>query len=232
MNGAMPFLEAGRTGNGDLYEHQYPDFPLPRLLFGFRIEDSGRISGINIGVPDLGKLTPDTRMFVYPFSNVSRFAMCTGANSLHTFNPPAAREPSLLYPVPAGQRRLLSGTRQPAENGTSRSAGASADKDRRYYYDHVLVPMPKYNAEGLYLTMGGTKMTNEQAAALVPAFTANDRVACAPHHKDKSKGQVAAYVDSGDSGPLWTLCFCRENWQNRFCTVRERTTLRPHRFAS
>ena len=61
---------------------EYPDFPLPRLLFGFRIEDSGRISGINIGVPDLGKLTPDTRMFVYPFSNVSRFAMCTGANSL------------------------------------------------------------------------------------------------------------------------------------------------------
>ena len=37
---------------------EYPDFPLPRLLFGFRIEDSGRISGINIGVPDLGKLRP------------------------------------------------------------------------------------------------------------------------------------------------------------------------------
>ncbi len=64
------------------YENtEYKDFPLPRLVFGFHL-DGERIKSVNLGVPDEGRLTPKTRMFVYPFSNVSGFRLCCGANRL------------------------------------------------------------------------------------------------------------------------------------------------------
>ena len=37
---------------------EYKDFPLPRLIFGFTVESSGRISQVKLGVPALGKLSP------------------------------------------------------------------------------------------------------------------------------------------------------------------------------
>lgn len=122
---------------------EYPDFPLPRLLFGFRIEDSGRISGVNIGVPDLGKLTPDTQMFFYPFSNVSRFHMCTGANSLPHIQSlqQLSNLPYYILSLPDNDdfyqernNRLGMGHRDLLEH--------LRDKNRQYYYDQVLVPMP------------------------------------------------------------------------------------------
>ena len=60
---------------------EYKDFPLPRLVFGFKL-DGERITTVNLGVPDEGMLTPKTRMFVYPFSNVSGFRLCCGSNRL------------------------------------------------------------------------------------------------------------------------------------------------------
>lgn len=122
---------------------EYPDFPLPRLLFGFRIEDSGRISGVNIGVPNLGKLMPDTQMFFYPFSNVNRFSMCTGANSLPHIQSlqQLANLPYYILSLPDNDdfyqersNQLKMGHRDLLEH--------LRDKDRQYYYDHVLVPMP------------------------------------------------------------------------------------------
>lgn len=122
---------------------EYPNFPLPRLLFGFRVEDSGRISGVNIGVPDLGKLTLDTRMFVYPFSNVNRFSMCTGSNSLPHIQSlqQLANLPYYILSLPDNDdfyqernNKLGLGHRDLLEH--------LRDKDRQYYYDHVLVPMP------------------------------------------------------------------------------------------
>ena len=59
----------------------YSDFPLPRLVFGFSLKN-GRITGVNLGVTEEGMLTPKSRMFVYPFSNVSGFRLCCGANRL------------------------------------------------------------------------------------------------------------------------------------------------------
>lgn len=122
---------------------EYPNFPLPRLLFGFCIEDSGRISGVNLGVPDLGRLTPDTRMFCYPFSNVNRFHMCTGANSLPHIKSLQQLEnlPYYILSLPDNDdhytersNRLKMGHRDLLEH--------LAGKDRQYYYDQVLVPMP------------------------------------------------------------------------------------------
>ena len=122
---------------------EYPDFPLPRLLFGFRIEDSGRISGINIGVPDLGKLTPNTRMFFYPFSNVNRFSMCTGANAL-----PHIQSLQQLSTLPYYILSLPDNDDRYQERNNRLGLGHRdllehlRDKDRQYYYDQVLVPMP------------------------------------------------------------------------------------------
>lgn len=122
---------------------EYSDFPLPRLLFGFRVESSGRISGVNIGVPDLGKLTPETKMFFYPFSNVNRFYMCTGANSLPHIKSLQQLEnlPYYILSLPDNDdfyqernNRLKMGHRDLLEHLRS--------KDRKYYYDQVLVPMP------------------------------------------------------------------------------------------
>ncbi len=122
---------------------EYPNFPLPRLLFGFRIEKSGRISGVNMGVPALGKLTPDTQMFYYPFSNVSRFSLCTGANTLPHIQSlqQLSNLPYFILSLPDNDdhytdqnNRLGLGHRDLMEH--------LRDKDRNYYYEHVLLPMP------------------------------------------------------------------------------------------
>lgn len=122
---------------------EYSDFPLPRLLFGFRLEESGRISGVNMGVPNLGKLTPDTQMFCYPFSNVSRFSLCTGANSLPHIQSlqQLSNLPYYILSLPDNDdhyterhNRLNLGHRDLLEH--------LRDKDRKYYYEQVLVPMP------------------------------------------------------------------------------------------
>ena len=64
-------------------------------------------------------------------------------------------------------------------------------------------------------------MTNEQAAALQYPFTANEIEWRVLHTtKDKSKGQVAAYVDSRAIQDRLDAVLGRENWQNRFCTVQ------------
>lgn len=122
-----------------IYEH----FPLPRLLFGFMVESSGRISMVNLGVPALGKLTDSTPMYFYPFSNVSRFSLCTGANTLPNMKSLQSLQnlPYYILSLPDNDdyyqernNRLGLGHRDLMEH--------LRDKDRQYYYDHVLVPMP------------------------------------------------------------------------------------------
>ena len=73
------------------YGSLYPNFPLPKLVFGFSITKENRINQCRLGVVgNEGNLKPTTPMFVYPFSNVSGTNLCTGNNilpkceSLHT----------------------------------------------------------------------------------------------------------------------------------------------------
>ena len=122
---------------------KYTDFPIPRLVFGFTVESSGRISAVNLGVSDLGKLTPETKMFYYPFSNVNRFSLCTGANSLpHIHSLQSLQNlPEYILALPdnddyyqESHNRLKLGHRDLLEH--------LRDKDRQYYYDSILVPMP------------------------------------------------------------------------------------------
>lgn len=122
---------------------EYKDFPLPRLLFGFKVESSGRISEVKLGVPALGKLKPDTIMYYYPFSNVSRFSLCTGTNALPNIKTLQSLEnlPNYIISLPDNDdyyqdehTKLKLGHRDLLEY--------LKDKDRQYYYDEVLIQMP------------------------------------------------------------------------------------------
>lgn len=122
---------------------EYKNFPLPRLIFGFKVESSGRISEVKLGVPAPGKLKPDTKMYYYPFSNVSRFALCTGANVLPNIKTLQSLEnlPGYIISLPDNDDHYQ-------DNHTKLNLGHRdllehlRDKDRQYYYDKVLIPMP------------------------------------------------------------------------------------------
>jgi len=125
-------------------ETEYKDFPLPRLIFGFMIESSGRISKINLGVPAPGKLTMETPMYYYPFSNVSKFALCTGTNSLPTIKSLQSLQhlPEFILSWPDNDDWYYSKYNK-FEMERRDLMEHLRDKDRQYYYDSVLVPMPK-----------------------------------------------------------------------------------------
>lgn len=136
----MEFPE--KTATVTYMNTEYKDFPLPRLLFGFCVESSGRISGVNLGVPALGKLTPETQMYYYPFSNVNRFYLCTGSNSLPHIKAlqQLSNLPYFILSLPDNDdyykehnNRLGLGHRDLLEH--------LQDKDQNYYYEQVLVPM-------------------------------------------------------------------------------------------
>ena len=59
---------------------EYKHFPIPRLVFGFVINGETILS-VRLGVAEPGKITPKTKMYIYPFSNVSGFNLCCGTNS-------------------------------------------------------------------------------------------------------------------------------------------------------
>lgn len=121
----------------------YERFPIPRFVFGFSVEQSGKIAQVNLGVPADEKLTSKTKMFRYPFSNVSRFDMCTGANPL-----PKIKSLTQLENLPYFILGLPDNDDHYNDNNNCMKMSHRdlmehlRDKDRRYYYEHVLVPMP------------------------------------------------------------------------------------------
>ena len=126
------------------FQTEYKDFPLPRLIFGFTIESEGRISAVNLGVPALGKLTLDTPMFYYPFSNVLNFSLCTGNNTLPKIKTLQSLRnlPDFVLSWPDNDDRYNS-KHNKLEMERRDLMEHLKDKNRQYYYDSVLVPMPK-----------------------------------------------------------------------------------------
>ena len=125
---------------------EYSDFPLPRLVFGFKVENSGRLSRVMLGVTENGILRESSKMYIYPFSNVSKsnFSVCTGQNSLPDIKQPYSltNMPDYILSLPdnddhfsSSHNKLNLGHRELMEH--------LRDKSPEYYYTDVLIPSGK-----------------------------------------------------------------------------------------
>lgn len=70
---------------------EYPDFPIPRLVFCFKyMPVEKKVAGCYVCVTKDERLTPDTPLYHYPFSNVyGDMRICTGNNALPIYKDPA-----------------------------------------------------------------------------------------------------------------------------------------------
>ena len=124
---------------------EYPDFPLPKLVFGFKIGGTGKIQKVYLGVTENGILRENSKMFVYPFSNVSNnFSLCTGGNVLPTIKSPysLSNMPDYILGLPNNDdyfqhknNKLHLSHRELMEH--------LADKTPEYYYSDILIPSGK-----------------------------------------------------------------------------------------
>ena len=123
-------------------EKEYLNFPIPRLIFGIRLLESGRVADCSLGVVEDGPLSLETKMFYYPFSNVyENSGVCTGNNVLPTYKKLTALKnfPRYLLGIPDNDDFY-----DPEHN----KLGLSHDKllkhlkhkEPSYYYTDILVP--------------------------------------------------------------------------------------------
>ena len=125
---------------------EYTDFPLPRLVFGFRVESSGRLSRVMLGVTENGILRESSQMYIYPFSNVNaeNFSVCTGRNSLPTIKQPYSltNMPDYILSLPDNDDRFNS-SHNKLNLGHRELMEHLRDKPPEYYYTDVLIPSGK-----------------------------------------------------------------------------------------
>ena len=115
---------------------EYRDFPLPKLVFGFKVY---------LGITGNGILRESSLMYTYPFSNVSNdFILCTGGNSLPEIKSPysLSNMPDYILSLPDNDdyynirhNRLELGHRELMEH--------LADKSPEHYYSDILIPSGK-----------------------------------------------------------------------------------------
>ena len=124
------------------YDTLYPNFPLPKLVFSFRVNADGRVLGCWLGVvANDSILKPDTTMLRYPFSNVSGFHLCTGNNvlpkcaSLHTL----ASLPYFILSMPNNNDFFSTGNNKPGLEMRD-LLELLKEKEPEYYYSDVLIP--------------------------------------------------------------------------------------------
>lgn len=128
------------------HETDYPDFPLPRLVFAFQVDMKGKISKCRLGVVADERPTMETVMYHYPFSNVSGEDgdICIGANALPKYKTPHTlmNLPTFLLSIPNNDHSyspLNSKLRMQYRDLLEHLK----DKDPSYYYSDVLIPNGK-----------------------------------------------------------------------------------------
>lgn len=122
------------------YGTDYPDFPLPRLVFGFSVSLSGKIGECRLGVVKDEPPRESTPMYVYPFSNVAGFSLCIGNNELPVYKNRGtlATLPDYLLRLPNNNDRYF------AKNSKLNMQYRDLlehlkKKDSAYYYTDVLI---------------------------------------------------------------------------------------------
>ena len=121
---------------------EYPDFPLPRLVFSLRVLSDGKVADCSMGVVADETPTENTPMYFYPFSNVyDDERVCTGNNVLPRYRKLTAIKnfPRYLLGLPDNDDMFTS-----AQNRLGLDHKALLehlkDKDPAYYYSDILVP--------------------------------------------------------------------------------------------
>ena len=122
-------------------DREYPNFPIPRMVFGVRILENGKVAECSMGVVADEAPTVDTPMFFYPFSNVhSDDRVCTGNNVLPRYRKISALKnfPRYLLGLPDNDDMY-----DREHNRLKLSHGELLehlkDKDPAYYYTDILV---------------------------------------------------------------------------------------------
>ena len=119
----------------------YPSFPLPRLVFRFSLYRGQRVREVSVGVVEEGRVTPESRMYRYPFSNVRGYQMCTEGNTLPGYGSlhGISTLPYFILSMPNNDDYY-----SPQNNRqglVSRDLLEQLkDKDPGFYYSDVLVP--------------------------------------------------------------------------------------------
>lgn len=138
-------LDLGRFNMNLTYQKtEYENFPLPRLIYGFHLDGNNKITKVQVAVADMGPLRDDTKLYIYPFSNVRGFDMCIGSNSMPKIKllRQLATIPYYIFAMPdnndlysPGKTKLNMEYREMLEH--------LKDKDEKYYYENVLIPSNK-----------------------------------------------------------------------------------------
>lgn len=138
-------IDVGRFRIDLTYEKTtYENFPIPRLLFGFTIDNNFRINKVRVAVADMGTLRDDTKLYKYPFSNVSGFNMCIGSNSMPKIK--LLRQlngiPNFIFSMPDNNDHY-SPDRTKLNMEYRTMLEFLKDKNEKYYYKEVLIPTGK-----------------------------------------------------------------------------------------
>ena len=128
------------------YKTEYPNFPIPRMVFGFQLRADGIVTSCLVGVVGLAdRLTPDSPLYTYPFSNVSaNFHLCTGANRfpkcerLYTM----ASLPYFVVSMPNNMDHYAPGKNKQGWD-LREMLEILKDKTPEFYYSDVLIPNGK-----------------------------------------------------------------------------------------
>ncbi len=138
-------IDVGRFRIDLTYEKTiYENFPIPRLLFGFTIDNNFKINKVRVAVADMGTLRDNTKLYKYPFSNVSGFNMCIGTNSMPKIK--LLRQlngiPDYIFSMPDNNDHY-SPDRTKLNMEYRTMLEFLKDKNEKYYYKDVLIPTGK-----------------------------------------------------------------------------------------
>ena len=126
-----------------IYEDtEYQNFPIPRLVFGVRMLENGKVVDCTMGVVADERPNEKTTMFHYPFSNVyTDSRVCTGNNVLPRYKNRAAMRnfPRYLLGLPDNDD-MFSPDRNQKRLSHKELLEHLKDKDPAYYYTDILVP--------------------------------------------------------------------------------------------
>ena len=129
---------------------EYPDFPLPKLVFGFKVNRDGKIQAVYSGVTENCTLREDTPMYFYPLSNVDahNFQLCTGDNELPEISSPYLLGNIMDYilGLPNNDDHFHREYNRP-ELCQRELMDHLSDKTPEYYYSDILIPSGKTLAD-------------------------------------------------------------------------------------